>query len=282
MSSMRRPWIIGLAALGALGVPIVLAVALKSRHHAATPAAPAPSGSAVVFARQDANDALTLAVSGDTVRVRLLGPQGDGVGGRSVSVAGGPTSSCGNGCYLARTSARGDVPVVVDGRRFTFAIPRSAPDANALMQRATKAFRELRGVTYVERLASSTRDRIVTTFTLEAPNRVEYHIHGGAAGIVIGTKRWDRTGKTWIESASTPLQQPSPVWGTPITDARVLERTPSTIVISFLNPRIPAWFEVQFDVDTMLPRRLDMIAASHFMHHVYTAYNGPRRIFPPR
>jgi len=31
-----------------------------------------------------------------------------------------------------------------------------------------------------------------------------------------------------------------------------------------------------------LPRRLDMIAVSHFMHHRYTAFNAPRRIFRPR
>jgi hypothetical protein len=174
------------------------------------------------------------------------------------------------------------VSVVVDGRPFVFTIPRHAADATKLMQRATTAFRALHSVTYVERLASSTRDHIVSTFTLEAPNRVEYQIHGGAAGIVIGEKRWDRTGKRWIESASTPLPQPVPVWGTQITDAHVLERTRNTIVISFLNPGVPAWFEARFNAHTMLPRRLDMIAASHFMHHVYGAYNAPRRIFPPR
>jgi hypothetical protein len=285
MSGMRPHWIVGLAGLVVLGVPIALAVVLKGDHHTASPVTPVArpaSGSAIVLARQDGDDALTLAVDGDAIRVRLLGSQGKGVDGRDVSVAGSPTTSCGEGCYLAQTSARGTVPVVVDGRRFDFAIPRSAPDAGELMKRASTAFRSLRSATYVERLASSTRNHIVTTFTLEAPNRIEYQIHGGAAGIVIGTRRWDRTGKKWSESATTPLPQPSPPWGTPVTNAHVLARTRRTVMISFLNPGIPAWFEARFDAHTMLPRRLDMVAVSHFMHHVYTAYNRPRRIFPPR
>ena len=276
MPVMRRQWIVGLAALVVLFVPIVLAAALKGSHHHTASSGP------VVLAREDGNDALALSVTSNAVQVKLFGPQGKGLGGRTVTVAGTATRSCGSGCYVARTSPRGDVSVLVDGRRLSFAVPREAPDGAALLQRATTAFRALHSVTYVERLASSRRDHIVSTFTLEAPDRVEYHIHGGVAGIVIGTKRWDRSGKKWTESASTLLPQPSPVWGSPVTDAHVLSRTPGTIVISFLNPGIPAWFEVRFDAHTLLPRRLDMIAVSHFMHHRYAAFNAPRRIFPPR
>lgn len=286
MPSMRTPWLVVWAGLVALGVPIVLAAFLKGGHHAPATvepsAAPARVGSAVVFAREDGSDALAVAAGPQTIRITLLGPDGKGVSGRSVTVAGIRADACGKGCYAARTSARGTVPVAVDGRRFDFTIPTVAPNATALIDRATKAFRSLRSVTYTERLASSTRDHIVTTFTLEAPDRIAYRIHGGADAVVIGTKRWDRTpGAKWVESQSTVLPQPTPVWGFPVTDAHVLARTRKTIVISFLNPGIPAWFEVRLDAQTMLPRRLDMIAVSHFMHHVYTAYNQPRRVFPP-
>jgi hypothetical protein len=280
MSRMRRPQILGLVGLVVLLIPVVLAAFLKGGgHRAPSTSATAP---AVVFARQDGNDGLALAVDRTAVRVMVFDSQGQGVNGRQVSVAGVPASSCGRGCYSAQTQARGNVPVVVDGRRFTFAVPRTAPDATSLMQRATSAFRKLRSVTFVERLASSTRDHIVSTFTLEAPNRLEYQIHGGAAGIVIGTRRWDRTNGKWTESPSTLLPQPSPVWGTAIADAHVVERLPGTVVVSFVNPNVPAWFEVHFDARTLLPQRVDMIAAAHFMHHRYTAFNAPRRIFPPR
>lgn len=285
---MRRSLILGAVGLACLCVPIVLAAVLKGggQGQTAPPArvpAPRAAASPVVLARQDGNNALTVAVQAGTIRVNLLGPQGNGLAGHEITIAGKRASSCGAGCYAVDTSARGVVPITVDGRRFTFVIPKTTPAAAALMRRATNAFRSLRSVTYVERLASSTRNHIVTTFTLERPNRVEYRIHGGADGIVIGTKRWDRTpGSGWSESDSTPLPQPSPVWGSPVTDAHVLSRTRNTVVISFLNPGIPAWFEARFDAHTMLPRRLDMIAASHFMHHVYTRYDAPRRIFPPR
>ena len=150
MPVMRRQWIVGLAALVVLFVPIVLAAALKGSHHHTASSGP------VVLAREDGNDALALSVTSNAVQVKLFGPQGKGLGGRTVTVAGTATRSCGSGCYVAQTSARGDVAVLVDGRRFSFAFPREAPDATALLQRATTAFRALHSVTYVERLASST------------------------------------------------------------------------------------------------------------------------------
>jgi len=291
MSAMRQPWILGIAGLVVLCVPVALALALRggspsrtpstsAPQQAGTPALPPPD--AVVLAREDGNDALTIAAERKDIRVTLFDGEGQGVNGQSVSVAGASAVPCGPGCYAAQTPARGDVPVVVGGRRFVFAIPRSVPDASVLMRRASNAFRSLRSVTYVERLASSIHDHIVSTFTLEAPNRVEYRINNGTAGIVIGTRRWDRTSGKWVESSSTLLPQPVPVWGTRITNAHVLARTPDTLVLSFLNPNVPAWFDVRFDARTMLPRRFDMIAAAHFMHHRYTSFNAPRKIFPPR
>ena len=180
-----------------------------------------------------------------------------------------------------QSNARGRIPVVVDGRLHVFRLPHVTPDATTLMARATRVFRSLRSVTYVERLASSPRNRIVSTFTLEAPDRVEYRIHGGASGIVIGTRRWDTSAGHWVLSPSTRLPQPLPLWGTPVTNAHVLSRTRDAVTISFLNPKIPAWFVVRFDPRTLRPRVLDMTATAHFMHHVYSGYNAARRIFPP-
>ena len=81
MPVMRRQWIVGLAALFVLCVPIVLAVVFKGHHHHTA------SSGAIVLARQDGNDALALSVTSNAVQVKLLGPQGKGVGGRTVTVA---------------------------------------------------------------------------------------------------------------------------------------------------------------------------------------------------
>ena len=249
---------------------------------AATGAPPLPARDAAVLGQEDGDNGVALAVEPSHLRVTVFDGQGLGVNGLSVSVSGTQASSCGAGCYDARTTVRGGIPVVVDGRLHVFQVPRLTPDATALMTRATRAFRSLRSVTYVERLASSPRNRIVSTFTLEAPDRVEYRIHGGASGIVIGTRRWDTSGGHWVLSPSTRLPQPLPIWGTPITNAHVLARSSTAVTVSFLNPRIPAWFVVRFDPRTLRPRILTMTATAHFMHHVYRAFNAPRRIFPPR
>lgn len=287
---MRRAWLIGIGVVLVLGAPIGAAIALKGggSKPEAIPAAPAsqasglPPGDAIVLAQQDGNNAVTLAADAQEIRVTVYDGQAQGVSGLNVSVAGAATTSCGRGCYEARTAARGAVPVVVGSRRLVFDVPRTAPDATPLVAYATRAFHSLRNVTYVERLASSVRDHIVTTWTLEAPNRVQYFIHGGAAGIVIGTRRWDRDTGTWTESQTDVLPQPVPIWGSTVTNAHVLSRTAKTVVVSFLNPDTPAWFDVRFDARTMLPRRLDMIAAAHFMHDRYVVFNGPRKVFPPR
>jgi hypothetical protein len=284
--------VVAAAAGGALAVAgLVVAVVLLAGGGSGTPRSitipaavgpPAlPPRNAVVLAQEDGNNALTLAAVPGRIRITLFNGEGVGVKGADIRVGGTKTTVCGAGCYDAQTSVRGGIPVVVDGRRHTFVVPRTVPDASALMARASSAFRSLRSVTYVERLASSPRDKIVSTFTLEAPDRVEYHIHDGGAAIVIGTQRWDRGDGHWVKSQSTYLPQPSPIWGTPIANAHVLARTRNSVTVSWLNPKVPAWFVARFDVRTLHPQSLAMTATAHFMHHVYSGFDAPRRIFPP-
>jgi hypothetical protein len=235
-----------------------------------------------VLAREDGQNGVTVAADPSEIRVTVFNGNGLGVNGLAVTIAGTSTTSCGPGCYAAQTGARGNVPVVVGGRRLSFNVPRVAPDATAVMERATRAFRGLRSVAYVERLASGPRVGIVSRFTLEAPDRVHYRIGGGTEAIVIGTRRWDRVNSKWIPSTTPTLPQPAPIWGAPITNAHVVSRTARTLTVTFLNPSVPAWFDVRFDPRTLRPHDLDMIATAHFMHHVYTAFDRPRTIFPPR
>jgi hypothetical protein len=173
--------------------------------------------------------------------------------------------------------------VSVGKRTLVFPIPRVAPSANAVVARATRTFRALKSVRYVESLASGPKTGIVSVFTLERPDRLEYRIRGGTSGIVIGTRRWDRFGAhaRWTRSQTTKLPQPAPIWSGPVTNAHVLARTRKTITVSFLNPNVPAWFEITFVRRTMRPRTLRMTAAAHFMAHRYVAFDEPPRIRPP-
>lgn len=286
VGALRRSSAVELVLLTGVVVAVaILTDARPGRDHLAVAAAtgppPLPPRDAVVLAQEDGDDGVTLAAQPDRILVTIFDGQGLGVNGLDVAVAGTPATSCGAGCYEAQTNVRGAVPVVVGGKRLMFHLPRRTPAGAALVARAGRTFRSLRSVTYVERLASSPSERIVTTFRLEAPDRVEYRIHGGASGIVIGTRRWDGNNGNWTRSASTVLPQPTPAWGTRVTNAHVLGRTRDAVVVSFLNPVIPAWFVARLDPRTLRPHTLEMTATAHFMHHTYTRFNTPRRIFPP-
>ncbi len=246
---------------------------------------PLPARDAYVVAGEDGDRAVTVAVEPRRTRVTVIGPEGGGVDRLAVTVAGRPTGSCGAGCYEAEIAPpRRRVAVKVGDRTLVLPTPAAWPprSAAALVARATRTFEGLRSVSYVERLASSPRDHIVSDFTLEAPNRFTYRIHGGPSAIVIGGRRWDRIGKgPWDETPFSALPQPTPIWQGRVTNAYVLSRTPRETTVTFLNRRAPAWFTVRLTPRTALPSELRMTAIAHFMHHRYFGFNAPRQVFPP-
>jgi len=243
---------------------------------------PLPAKEMIVQARQDGELAVALALHPPGAEAIVLGPDGKGVNGLSVKIGGVQTRTCGPGCYGAFVSPVRRVTVSVDGRKLAFRVPAKARPAGALVARATRAFRALRSIDYVERLASSPRNRVIADFILEGPNRLEYRIRGGADGIIIGARRWDRVrGGDWVASPQDPTPQPEPIWAGPVRNAFVLETTWSTYVVSFMKVN-PVWFTLRLDRRTLLPRELQMTAAAHFMRHRYTRFNAPRRIKPPR
>jgi copper transport protein len=289
LRGIRRNLAVELALLAALVAAVALLTDLRpGRDRAAVAAAvasgppPLPAPDAVVQAQEVGDRVVALAVRGGRGKVLVLGPDGGGVNGLRVEIAGVEAPQCGSGCYGAVASPAGTVKVAVDGRTLRFSVPARPRPAPVLVGRATRAFRLLRSVDYVERLASSPRNRVIAEFTLEAPNRLEYRIRGGASGIVIGSRRWDRAlGQPWVASGQSLTPQPEPIWAGGITNAFLLQATPSTYIVSFFKPLGPAWFIAYLDRRTLLPRELAMTAPSHFMTHRYTRFNGPRRIRPP-
>jgi copper transport protein len=244
---------------------------------------PLPARGMWVQARESGELGVALAVDPPDAEVFVLGPDNTGVNGLAVTVAGAEARPCGAGCYQAPLSAeRPVVKVSVAGRVLVFRAPAKPRPADALVARATRAFRSLRSVDYVERLASSPRNKVVAEFTLERPDRLEYRIRGGADGIIIGSRRWDRTsGGKWVPSPQDPTPQPEPIWAGHFTNAYLLETTPMTYVVSFVKPTGPVWFTLRLDRRTLLPRSLRMTAAAHFMTHRYTRFNAAPTIRPP-
>jgi copper transport protein len=286
--ALRRNIVAELVLFGALIVAVALLTDLRpgrDRTAAAAVAAgppPLPAPKMFVQAKESGDYAVALAYRVPGEEVTVLGQDGQGVSGLDVRVNGVKAGSCGAGCYGAFVPLQRTATVTVNGNRLTFAIPAHPKSASALVAKATHTFRALGSVDYVERLASSPRNRVVSAFTLERPNKLEYQIRGGASGIVIGARRWDRAARgRWFESAQSPTPQPEPIWAGHFTNAFLLDSTPKEYVVAFMKPLGPTWFTVQLDRKTLLPRDLRMTTAAHFMTHRYLRFNAPPRIKAP-
>ncbi len=301
-----------LAVLGA-AAPVALFVLqdddgapAATTHHAHTasagPPPVVPQSGSVVLAQESRELAVALAVRpGMPLRLTaaIINGKGAGVDGLDVELIAGKATSgasnrgraCGSGCYTAtlpvRAPTRFAVSITGAGafRSVAFPLPgRWAPQpGGSFLARAVRTFRAQRSVLFVERLSSGPGHTIVTTWRLEAPNRLEYSISNGAGGIVIRGKRWDRSkpGAAWQESTSTVLPQPLPPWGTRAANAYVLRTTPRRVTLSWFDPGVPAWFTGTFDRATTRPIELRMTAAAHFMQQRYLAFDRGRRIVPP-
>jgi copper transport protein len=291
--------------VGAVALLTALAPGRDVRGAQAAPKPPAPGrpspppAGALALARRSGDLAVAVAVQRKPLRLTatIVGPDGTGLDGLDVQlIAGAATSGtrtggrpCGHGCYTGRLAFPSPNFVAVNfetggrSRSVRFTVPRSEGAGTAFLRRAARSYRRARSVVYVERLTSGLGPGIVTTWKLAAPDRLSYDIHGGASGIVIGTRRWDRTapGGAWLPSQTTRLPQPVPGWGAQVLDARVVGVEPGRRTVAWVNPSIPAWFEATFDSRTALPLELRMTAASHFMHHTYKAFDRPVHIVPP-
>jgi hypothetical protein len=277
----------------------------SSPDAAATPPAtvfPAPPAGAVVFSREAGPDALALAVvpGADRLHVQasIVGPEGIGVSGLTTSFAVDGVAAdgvtCGAGCYRAifpRNARPRSVEVTTAGElttRWRVALPNAWPPENAaqMLSSARRVWRNLRSVSYTERLASSPRHLLTSSWQVQAPDRLAYQIVHGYSAVIIGTRRWDKApGGHWVRSPQQRITQPTPQW-TSATDAHVLGAVRAggrpALKVSFFDPRTPAWFTVALERKTLRALDVRMIATAHFMHDSYRSYNATSEIHPPR
>lgn len=259
------------------------------------PGFPSPPENAVVLAREAGLRGLAVAVKPGLVRVSVLGTTGGGEAGLNVSLQFGRGSPqradpCGAGCYQlgVRGTPATPVTVRVGGDPYRFDLPRlPARNAAAIVQRATDTWNALRTLVWHERLASAPTNVLHTVYRAVAPHSLAYTIAGHSAAVIIGGARWDRSSPTapWRRSIQNPpVTQPQPFWQE-ATDARLLgtERLGAHRVwrVSFFDPTTPAWFEAWIERATGRTLELKMIAASHFMQHVYGPFNAPVTVAPP-
>jgi hypothetical protein len=256
---------------------------------------PPPPRGALVLGGESGRRAVSLAVGKHRLTATVLAPQGGPLSGLQVAFEAGsgpiPAQPCGLGCYSASTRARPrHVEVRLSGSRpVGFDIPARTRPAAAIVARAARATRALKSLVYAESLRSGPTGGLLTHWSLQAPNQVEYRIRNGAEAIVLGTRRWDRdrAGLPWRRSRQLPaLEVPQPAWGSRATNAHVLREGRlggrPVWVVSFANPTTPAWFTVWIERTTYRTLRLRMTAASHFMLHRYLAFDERLAIGPPR
>jgi len=255
---------------------------------------PPPPRGALVLGGESGGRAVALAVGKGRVTATVLSPSGGPLSGLKVSFRAGsrliPAKPCGLGCYSAVAARPHHVELRLSGSRpVSFDVPARSRPAAAIVARAGRVTRALKSLVYVESLRSGPTGGLLTTWSMKAPNEVEYRIRGGADAIVLGTRRWDRdrAGKRWRRSQQLPaLRVPQPAWGSTATNAYVLREGRvggrPVWVVSFANPTTPAWFTAWIDQATYRPLRMRMTAAAHFMTHRYLAFNQPLTIAPPR
>ena len=241
---------------------------------------PAPPAGAIVFAREDGANALALAVSPSSVQVSVVGRQGTGLSGLSVSVDRAQATACGRGCYRAATHAR-TLDVRVGTTRWIVHVP-AARDASGLVGRATRTWRALHSVAFSDRLGSDATHVVFSNWRAVAPDRIAYVVRGGYSSVIVGGRRWDRApGGRWVESAQTvPVKQPVPVWQS-ATDAHIVGETSTTWRITFYDPGTPAWFAITLDKRTFHTLDMRMITTAHFMHERYSAFDRAAGVLPP-
>src|SRR5436190_3090566 len=250
------------------------------------PPPPPPSG-AVVVAKELGDLGIALQLEPRRTTAIVLSPAGGGLSGLDVRLNGSEATACGHGCYRIDRAPGRRVEVQVDRfgptLRTTFDVPHNARPAGALVERITRRYRDLRSVSYLERLASSPAHSVTALWRLEHPNRLAYQIPGGAEGIVVGGRRWERSAPdaAWQPSQQTLLPQPATLWSS-AADAHVIAADSSTKTLTFLDPGTPAYFRIVVDAKTLLPRSVHMTASAHFMVDRYLRFNAPRAIYPPR
>jgi hypothetical protein len=230
------------------------------------------------------------------VQASLVGRQGNGISGRhfSFTVAGTTktASTCGAGCYRAIFATVGSARTVdvnlPQAVRWHVQLPAVWParEAGGLLRRAGSVWRSLHSLTFHERLASGTGQAAISTWRVQAPDRLAYQVQGGWAGVVIGERRWDRApgAAHWTASPQTRLHQPVPFWVS-VSDAHVLGSVTvhgrPAVRASFYDPGSHAWFTLVLDRKTNRTLELHMVTNAHFMHDVYSSFDSTPPIVAP-
>ena len=196
--------------------------------------------------------------------------------------------ACGRGCSRIRAA-------VLDGstRRLTvragpstlsFDLPGRLPPSGAgLFGRAQKTMAGLHSFRFNERLTSGVGGGVASDYEVQAPNRLRFRTLGGFRSVIIGRTRWDYHDGRWERGPYPGLKVAQALIWYRAKHARIVARRPNGVseVTAFGLEPVPAWFRLAVE-PTGRVVEAEMIAASHFMVHRYSDFNGRFTIKAPK
>jgi len=195
--------------------------------------------------------------------------------------------SCGRGCSRIEADVLGGSPkrltVRAGSATASFDLPARLPPSGAgLFARAQKTMSGLHSFRFKELLTSGVGG-LVSEYDVQAPNRLRLHTSGGYRSVIIGHTRWDYHDGRWERGPFPGLTLAGTLMWSRAEHARIIGRRANGDVdlVAFGLQPVPAWFRLTVGPDGRVGK-MEMIAASHFMVHTYSDFNGRFSIEPPK
>jgi hypothetical protein len=193
---------------------------------------------------------------------------------------------CGRGCSRVEAPVLDGSPVRLsvraDSSSVTFALPAQLPPAgDEVFARAERTMGRLHSFRFTERLSSGGK-AVFTKLDVQAPNRLRLRTSTGFRSVIIGRTRWDNAEGSWERVPFPGLAVKGLLMWSRAKHPRIVGRRPGGVqeLAAFGLQPVPAWFRLAVGPSG---RVLDaeMTAASHFMFHRYSDFNGGVTITPP-
>ena len=219
----------------------------------------------------------------------------------SLQVAGARLASCGQGCATLSLSPAAKtlrVGVRDRGRTAVAALPATwsaggAERARALLDRAERTMRALRSVRQLEEVTSGPGTFARTRYALRAPNRMAYTTDRGVEAVMIGNRRWFRTGVGPWQKNEAPGDIPFRTSGffrwTPYASSIQLLSTPGrgagrrrVAEVALMDPGTPVWTRLVIDTRTGRVLHERLVARSRSVVHRNFDFDAPVFVTAPR
>ena len=139
-----------------------------------------------------------------------------------------------------------------------------------------------------ERIASDVARVSVTDFRLRYPDRLQFTGRNGAAGVIVGRRRWNRSNSEapWAGPAVDSVRfktADSFNWTASARNAWLVKRDrgSGSVVVAFYDRREPVWYRLKINPRSGRVTEESMVSPGHFMFTRYFDFNSAIAVQPP-